>query len=270
METSTNLAPAAPDTRKVAVGLLIAEALSKSNKASKKQLESQKSIDQEFMEQSISTAIQNIVNNAPDHPTALAEIKKFLSEMSGNDSTWGSEIQSWITGELNKANSYNPPQNLVDQLNDDMRGLAVQGQFLQNDESNLNSVESEKDNLVNKLNGLKDEWNGAPWYEKLAIAAEIGGIAIAIGAVYIAIGACEAAVAIDKGVVDTDQKNVARDKKGLLNDPGLTNTLAVLSSGNNLMQSEANQAVASYQAVQSSIRALDKAIGSIEFKAGSK
>src|SRR5690348_11897806 len=134
MTSSNAAAPAAPNTQNIAVGLLVAESMSKSNEASQKRLQSQKAIGEQFMEQDISAAIQQIMDNAPDHTTALADIKKFLGEMNASDQSWGSDLQSWIAGELNTANSYTTPQALLDALNDDEQDLQKNQGYLQKDQ----------------------------------------------------------------------------------------------------------------------------------------
>lgn len=265
--------PAAPNTGHVAIGLLVAESMTKSNNASQKQLESQKEIGEQFMEQNIANAIQQIIENAPDHTTALAEIKKFLGEMNADDSTWGSDIQSWISGELKTADSYSAPSDLLDQLNDDMQQLQADEQSLQEDEGNLNACESKKNDLEAQLAHLKDEWNNTAWYnpKRIELAAEIAGVGIAIGAVYVGIGACEAAVALDKLQIKQDQEAVSKDEQKIRNDPALTNTLQMLSGGNNLMQSEANENITGYKSTQKEIEAFDKSIdGLIEEITSSK
>jgi hypothetical protein len=256
-------APAAPNTQNVAVGLLVAEAMSKSNAASQKQLQSQKEIGEQFMEQNIASAIQQIMNTAPDHTSALASIKKFLGAMDAADSGWGTDVQSWIKGELNTANSYTTPQNLLDDLSRDTRELQEDQQDLQEDQSGLNSCNSKKDELVSEMNLLKAKLDHCPWYEAPVYALAIAGLGIAIGGVYVAIGLFEAAISSDNSAIDHDRQHISQDKQKINNDPVLGSTLNVLSSGNQLMRSQADQNVSGYKAAVNEIQAFEKSIDGI-------
>lgn len=268
MTSSSNAAPAAPNTQNVAVGLLVAESMSKSNEASQKRLQSQKAIGEQFMEQDIASAIQQIMDNAPDHTTALADIKKFLSEMSASDQSWGSDLQSWITGELNTANSYTTPQSLLDALSDDEQDLQKNQGYLQKDQNSLNDCNNAKASLLAQINDLNNDLNNCAWYDWLDGKAE--GLGIAIGALWMAFGAValggsvmQAEVNADNTAIQNDQNKIAQDKQNIQNDPGLLNNLRLLASGNDLMQSEADQNVTGYKATVNGVEAFQKAIDAI-------
>lgn len=266
--TSSSTVPAAPNTQNVAVGLLVAESISKSNETSQKRLQSQKEIGEQFMEQDIASAIQQIMDNAPDHDTALADIKKFLSTMSATDQSWGSDIQSWITGELNTANSYTTSQALLDALNADQQNLQKDEQALQKDQGALDACNAAKDTLLAKLKELNNDLSNCQWYDWLdgkgeGIAIAVAGVAIALAAVYVGVGITQVGVNNDQTSIQTDDSQIAKDKQNIQNDPALVNNLNLLASGNNLMQSEANQNVTGYKATVNGVEALNKAIDAI-------
>lgn len=252
--------PSAPNTQNVAIGYLIADAMSKSNNANQKQLMSQKEIDQQLMEQNISSAITQIIENAPDHPTALAQIKNFLNLMNANDASWGSEIQGWITQELKRANSYTPPQDLVDQLNDDMKVVTEQTANVQNDENTLNSDIATRDACQDRLNAYKKALDDAPWWKKTYYAAIIAGLGVALGYDDAAIFFAQTNLDNAKDALKGDEANIPILEQKIKNDPNLTSHLSWLSSSDNLLQQEASEGITNYKATVNALEGFNKSM----------
>jgi len=263
MTATSSPGPTVPNCQNICVGELVAEAMSKSNLEEQKQQGTQKSIDEQFMEQSIATVIQQIESNAPDHTAALAQVKSFLSGINANDSGMDSDVQSWITGQLNAANSYSTPSDLTDQLNADEQQVSNDESALQTDQNNLNSCENAKNDLENKLADLKSEMSHAHWYDKIKLAAEIAGVGIAIGAVYTGIGACEGAVKLDQSQLSSDQKQVKKDGQAIQNDPGLIKILQLLGIDNSAMNSQAGQGIAANQANANTLKSFEQSVDSM-------
>ena len=95
--------------------------MTKSNESNQKQLQSQKALDQQMMEQNISTTIQQIMNDAPDPKTALDEVKSFLTNRTPMTPHGDLISKAGFADELNTANSYKPPQDIIDDINEDMQ-----------------------------------------------------------------------------------------------------------------------------------------------------
>jgi hypothetical protein len=271
MSDVNSTAASVPNVEHIAVGALIAEAMSKSNTANQRQLESQKDIDQQFMEQSIANAIQQIEAHAPDRATALDDIKKFLSQMDAADSNWGSDVHNWVAGELKTANSYSPPSDLLDQLNGDMQQLSEDQRTLKTDEGNLDACIRKRDELTSQMNQLKNKMDSAPWYEKIQLALEIAGLGIAIGGTDAAIGVCQAAVELDKETIGGDKNRISTAEKlyqrKLNSDQGLISHLSTLANSNTIMGQEASESITKYHATVNNVEGVEKSIESIKFSA---
>jgi hypothetical protein len=127
----------------------------------------------------------------------------------------------------------------------------------------LSDCEHKQDTLVAKINQLKTEMHKDNWFGKIIDAIEIAGIGIAVGAVYIGIGACKVLVSQDQGDIKDDNKSIAADKMALEYDPGLSNKLKVLASGNNVMHQAADENVTGYNSTVKNIQGFDKSIDGI-------
>jgi hypothetical protein len=256
---------AAANGSNLCVGALVAEAMSKSSLAEQKQQESQKDINQQLMEQNIASAIQQIEQHASDHATALAQIQSFLNVMNADDANWGSDIKSWITGELNTANSYSAPSNLLNTLNTDIQSVQGDINNLQSDQGSLNNCESAQSTLQTELTSLENEFkNGSNGiFKEAGIALAIVGVGIALGAVDIAVFFAQQSVKGAQDNITSDQKKVQKDKAKLNSDPGLADNLALLASGNNMMSSEAGQQVANYHSNVNTFQAFEKSVEAI-------
>ena len=111
----------------------------------------------------------------------MDQIKRYLTTLSQGGSD--SEVTNWVNQELNKANGYNPPSSILNQLNDDINTLN-RGEGYQDDYHNdYNNCESKIASLEAELSKLKSEMSGAHWWDKIKYAVEIAGVGIAIGAV---------------------------------------------------------------------------------------
>jgi len=258
-------APAAANGSNLCVGALVAEAMSKSSLAEQKQQESQKDVNQQLMEQNIASAIEQIEQHAPNHTTALAQIKNFLNVMNTDDADWGSDIKSWITGELNTANSYSAPSDLLNKLNADMQFAQENASNLQADQGVLDRDESAKNSLQAELTSLENEFeNGSNGvFKEVGIALAIVGVGIALGAVDLAVAIAQHNVDSDNKSTVFDQKQIQKDKAALNSDPGLADNLALLDSGNNMMSSEAGQQVANYHSNVNTFQAFEKSVEAI-------
>ena len=170
-----------------------------------------KQLADNLAEENIAQAMQALEQNQSSDQSSLDAIKRYLTNLS-QGSGMDPELQSWIDGELNTANSYQPPSDLVNKLNQDVSQLQFQENQLSSDEGNLSSTESKLNSLDSELNNLKSEWSGAHWWTKIKLAAEIAGVGIAIGAVTLAVDTIKGFIDLDKQNIATDEKQVASDK----------------------------------------------------------
>jgi hypothetical protein len=277
MTVSPSIPPApspAPDTQKTAVGLLVAEAMSKSNESNQKQLQSQKALDQQMMEQNISTTIQQIMNDAPDQQTALAEVKSFLTNLNADDASWGSDIQSWLADELNTANSYKPPQDIIDAINGDIKvvnevtaGIAKNQAAVDADNAAAASCQGQIDADEDKIRDYEKAMGNASFWDKIKYGLDIAGLGIEIGALGIAIGADKTAAWFAQTQVDNgkdalkdDKKRLAQDEQRLKNDPGIRTHLSLIASNGHLIGEEASENINDYKAAQNFIKGFDQSM----------
>lgn len=265
--------PATPDTTKVAVGLLVAEAMSKSNESNQKQLQSQKALDQQMMEQNIATTLQQIMNDAPDQQTALAEVKSFLTNLNADDASWGSDIQSWLADELNTANSYKPPQDIIDAINGDIKvinevtaGIAKNQAAVDADNAAA-SCQGQIDADEGKIRDYEKAMGNASFWDKIKYGLDIAGLGIAIAGLGIALGADKTAAWFAQTQVDNgkdalkdDKKQLAQDEQRLKNDPGIRNHLLVMASNGNLIKQEATENINDYKATQNFIKGFNQSM----------
>ncbi len=266
--------PVAPDTTKVAVGLLVAEAMSKSNDSNQKQLQSQKALDQQMMEQDIATTLQQIMDDAPDQRTGLAEVKHFLTNLSADDASWGSDIQSWLADELKTANSYKPPQDIIDAINGDIKvvnevtaGLAKNQAAVDADNAAAASCQAQIDEDKDKINDYEKAMGHASFWDKIKYGLDIAGLGIEIGALGIAIGADKTAAWFAQTQVDNgkdalkdDKKRLAQDEQRLKNDPGIRNHLSVIASSGNLIKQDATENINDYKAAQNFLKGFNQSM----------
>ena len=243
----------------VAVGALVAEMMTNvSNVSQNGQLTKQQVADN-LSKEDIAQAMQALEQNQSSDQASLDAIKRMLTNLS-QGSGFDAELQSWINGELNTANSYQPPSSLVNQLNQDMSQLQFQENQLSSDEGNLSSVESKLNGLDSELNQLKSEWSGAHWWTKIKLAVEIAGVGVAIGAVSLAADTIKGFIDLDKDNIATDQKQVASDEKSLDNNSTLSAYVSLIATGSEEMANEGKQGLMLYQSQQNCEKTLYSAV----------
>jgi len=254
----------------------IAKALGDSS-ATNHKLEGQDDQDKR-MEQSIVSALQNINSNAKDSNAALAQVKRFLETMLNATSDWGPEIKGWIQGELDKANSYSPSQDLLDKLQKDEATLSHDLQGLQNVENDLNKNEEmqTKDqeqlhNLQTRLDYYEKHIKSVPFGEQIRYAFEIAGIAIQIAPVSISLGTAQVLIKYDQpavdgaqGTVDNDQKQIDQDKAAITHDPAIKATLSKIAQSADATNSKLKQFIAQDAATKERANGFDKQISEIK------
>lgn len=240
MDILSSAAPALPNTQQIAIGVLVADAMSKSNSVNQKQLESQKEIDQQFMEQSIANAIEQIQDNAPSNAVSLAEVKQFLNQMSQDDSTWGADVRSWISGELSTANSYVIhyilPIDVSERFDEEFRQISGCPHFQGFTEREFQEfIEIASNNQLCKM-----------FCERARMTQE-------------SFKKFVNKIKCEVNALQNDPATYAAENR----DPELVNHLEELASGNNMMHQEANENVTGYNAMLKEMQGFDKSIEGI-------
>lgn len=261
------MAQGSPSGAPIPVGLAIAEMMSMISNTSEQAEQSQKNLNQQYMEQSIAQAIQAMESDEPNLLAALNGEKNFLQALSeqlqqpsAQGQSWDSGVEAWITGELQTADSYQTDPSLLSQLATDQENLQSDESQLTSDTSNMNACQTEMDKLEAKLSTLKSEIGHAGFWKSIELAFEIAGVGIAIGAVATGYGACWCAVQCDKNSVNSDESALANVENEINNDPKIKDYLNMMSTGSSMVENQATAGIDAYKACTNVAEYLDSQV----------
>ncbi|HEV3269314.1 MAG TPA: hypothetical protein VGZ69_01545 [Candidatus Rhabdochlamydia sp.] len=204
-------------------------------------------VEQEMMKKAIIEALQDIENSAADRLSGLNAIKNFLSHLATQD--LGADVNDYVKGELESANSYKPNKDLVNKLKEDEEDLKAAKEGIKEDTKAMADLDKKIAVLVKKLADAEDTLKHGSFFGRIGAYFEILGLDIALGALEIAKGVVWIDLKLNQGRLNGDQASVNQDQQALKNDPKILSCLDFLAAGDRVVTNQANQKIGMYRSL---------------------
>lgn len=204
-------------------------------------------IEQEMVKKAIIEALQDIENSAADRLSGLNAIKNFLSHLATQD--LGADVNDYVKGELDSANSYKPDQDLVNNLKKDEDNLKAEKSDVQRDNKAMADLDRQIAALVKKLADAEDTLKHGSFFGRIGAYFEILGLDIALGALEIGKGVLWLDLKHHENYQAFYQERIGQEKQALRNDPKILSCLDFLNSGDKVVANQANQKLSMYRAL---------------------
>lgn len=218
-------------------------------------------IEQEMMKKAIIEALQDIENSATDRLSGLNAIKNFLSHLAVQD--LGADVNDYVKGELESANSYKPDQDLIDKLKNDEENIKAEKGYIERDTKAMADLDRQIAALVKKLADAEEKLKHGSFFERVGAFFEILGLDVALGALEIGKGV----VWLDKKCHENDlaeyQERLAQEKQALKNDPKILSCLDFMSAGDKVVTSQANQKLSLYRTLVNDVSETENTISAM-------
>ena len=218
-------------------------------------------IEQEMIKKAIIEALQDIENSASDRLSGLNAVKSFLSHLSTQD--LGTDVNDYVKGELESANSYKPDPNLVNKLKEDEENLKGTKEGIKQDKKARADLERNIAALVKKLAAAENELKHGSFFGRIGAFFEILGLDIALGALEIGKGAVWIDLKLNQGRLNGEKEAINKDQQALKNDPKILSCLDFLNSGNKVVTSQANQKLSMYQTLVNDVSEVENTISAM-------
>lgn len=235
---------------------LVAEAESKTSDNAEKA--SRVDINQEMMKKAIIDALQGIENSAADRLSGLNAIKSFLSRLATQD--LGAEVNGYVKGELESANSYKPDQDLVNKLKKDEENLKAEKSAVQRDNEAMADLDNKIAALVKKLADAEETLKHGSFFGRIGAFFEIVGLDIALGALEIGKGVLWLDLKHHENYQAFYEERIGQEKHDLRNDPKILSCLDFLNAGDKVVTSQANQKIGMYRTLINDVSAVENTI----------
>jgi hypothetical protein len=216
-------------------------------------------IEQEMVKKAIIEALQDIENSAADRLSGLNAVKNFLSHLATQD--LGVDVNDYVKGELESANSYKPDQDLVNKLKEDEDHLKETQEGIKEDTKAIADLDSKIAALVKKLAAAEETLKHGSFFGRIGAFFEILGLDIALGALEIGKGVVWIDLKLNQGLLSDEKESINKDRQALKNDPRIFSCLDFLTAGDKVVVSQANQKLGMYRTLVNDMSAVENTVG---------
>ena len=215
-------------------------------------------IEQEMVKKAIIEALRDIENSASDRLSGLNAVKNFLIHLATQN--LGADVNDYVKGELESANSYKADQDLVNKLKKDEDDLKATKEGIRQDTKVMNDLDRKIAALVKKLATAEDTLKHGSFFGRIGAYFEILGLDIALAALEIGKGVIWIDLKLNQGRLNGEKDSINEDQQALKNDPKILSCLDFLAAGDKVVISQANQKLSMYRTLVNDVSEAENTI----------